>query len=53
MQVCMVHFSMTTKIFQCSNGHVVCGDCKPNLKVNSKYIPHFKDEQGRATAQPL
>ena len=29
--ICFEDFKPTTKIYQCFNGHLYCGDCKPKL----------------------
>ena len=44
--ICLETMGPPTKIYQCSNGHLVCGNCKPSLVTCSFCRKGF---MGRAT----
>ena len=36
--ICFESMTPPIRIFQCGNGHLVCGSCKPKLQVTLKYL---------------
>ena len=36
--ICFESMTPPIRIFQCGNGHLVCGGCKPKLQVELKYL---------------
>jgi len=48
--VCMEEMNPPTEIFNCRNGHLICGECRPNVANNMCTTCRVVEYTGRATA---
>jgi len=48
--VCLEEMNPPTEIFNCRNGHLICGECRPNVANNMCTTCRVVEYTGRATA---